>query len=139
MLMVAVLRGAAARPLTAREQRLLEPMVTASDNDAGREVYKSVGDLGLSAVAQAARMRHFLPVGAVYEARITAADQARFFWRIDRLVPKPPPRLRAHAALEHRRPAALGHRARRDGARIHRLLQGGLAQGPRAPGGATRA
>ena len=87
MLMVAVLRGAATRPLTAREKRLLKPMVTESDNDAGREVYESVGDLGLSAVARAARMRHFLPVGAVYEARITAADQARFFLRIDRLVP----------------------------------------------------
>jgi len=88
MLMVAVLRGAASRPLTRREQQLLGPMVTRSSNKAGREVYKHVGDLGLSAVASAARMRHFLPVGALFEARITAADQARFFLRIDRLVPK---------------------------------------------------
>ena len=88
MLMVAVLRGAASRPLTAREQRLLGPMITRSSNKAAREVYESIGDLGLSAVAQAGRMRHFLPVGALFEARITAADQARFFLRIDRLVPR---------------------------------------------------
>ncbi len=88
MLMVAVLRRAASRPLTGREQKLLKPMIVESDNDAGRQVYKNVGDLGLSAVAHAGRMRHFLPVGALFEARITAADQARFFLRIDRLVPR---------------------------------------------------
>jgi hypothetical protein len=94
MLLVAVLRRAAARPLTGREQRLLGPMITKSDNKAGRDVYRSVGDLGLTAVARAARMRYFLPVGALFEARITAADQARFFLRIDRLVPQ---RHRAYA------------------------------------------
>ena len=87
MLMVAVLRGAASRPLTGREKRWLEPMITESDNDAGRKIYRRVGDLGMSAVARAGRMHHFLPVGALFEARITAADQARFFLRIDRLVP----------------------------------------------------
>jgi hypothetical protein len=94
MLLVAVLRGAAQRPLTGRERALLEPMITRSSNKAGRAVYATVGDLGLSAVAQAAHMRHFLPVGALFEARITAADQARLFLRIDRLVPK---RHRAYA------------------------------------------
>jgi hypothetical protein len=94
MLMVAVLRGAKSRPLTGREQRLLRPMITRSSNKAAREVYTRVGDLGLSAVAQAGRMRHFLPAGALFEARITAADQARFFLRIDRLVPR---RHRAYA------------------------------------------
>ncbi len=88
MLLVAVLRRAATRALTAHEAALLGPMVTESDNDAGHAVYASVGgDAGLVAVARAARMTHFLPVGAVFEARITAADQARLFLRIDRLVP----------------------------------------------------
>ena len=85
--MVAVLRRAATRPLTARERGLLGPMVKESDNKAGLEVYRSVGDLGLNAVAHAAGMRRFLGVGALFEARITAADQARLFLRIDRLVP----------------------------------------------------
>lgn len=88
MLLIAVLRQAAARPLTRTELKLLEPMVTRSSNKAGRAVYKTVGDRGLTDVAQAARMRHFTPVGALFEARITAADQARFFLRIDRLVPQ---------------------------------------------------
>jgi hypothetical protein len=94
MLLVAVLRGAKHRNLTAGERELLEPMITRSSNKAGRAVYATVGDLGLSVVARAAHMRHFLPVGALFEARITAADQARLFLRIDRLVPK---RHRAYA------------------------------------------
>jgi hypothetical protein len=94
MLLVAVLRQAAARDLTAHERELLTPMITKSDNDAADEVYETVGDLGLQAVANAARMRHLQPVGALYETRIAAADQARFFFRIDRLVPR---RHRAYA------------------------------------------
>ena len=46
MLMVAVLRRAATRPLTSREQRLLGPMITESDNDAGREVYRASATSG---------------------------------------------------------------------------------------------
>jgi hypothetical protein len=94
MLLVAVLRGAAQRPLTGRERALLEPMITRSSNKAARAVYAEVGDLGLLAVARAAHMRRFLPVGALFETRITAADQARLFLRIDRLVPE---RHRAYA------------------------------------------
>jgi len=94
MLLVAVLRRAAARSLSAHERALLHPMITASDNDAADAVYESVGDLGLQAVARAAGMRHLQPVGALYETRITAADQARLFFRIDGLVPK---RHRAYA------------------------------------------
>ena len=139
MLMVAVLRGAATRPLTSREKRWLGPMITESDNDAGRKVYRRVGDVGLSAVASAARMRHFLPVGALFEARITAADQARFFLRIDRLVPK---RHRDYARALLAGivgPQRWGIAPVAAAPPLRRLLQGGLAQGPRPPGGATRA
>jgi hypothetical protein len=94
MLLVALLRGAAGRELSARERGLLKPMITASDNKKALIVYRAVGDLGLTAVARAARMRHFLAVGALFETRITAADQARLFLRIDRLVPQ---RHRAYA------------------------------------------
>jgi hypothetical protein len=88
MVMVAVLRRAASRPLTAHEKGLLGPMITVSDNKAGSALYKaSGGDLGLLAVAHAAHMTHFGPVGALFESRITAADQARLFLRIDKLVP----------------------------------------------------
>jgi Beta-lactamase enzyme family len=94
MLMVAVLRRARARPVSAHEKALLKPMITASDNEAADTVYAAVGDLGLQAVAHAAHMRNFLGVGALFESRITAADQVRLFLQIDRLVPK---RHRAYA------------------------------------------
>lgn len=87
MLMVAVLRSARSRPLTARERRLIKPMVTASDNDAASAVYAIVGGAGLRSVARAARMRRFEDVGFWAGARLTPADQARLFYRIDRLVP----------------------------------------------------
>ncbi len=80
MLMVAVLRRNG-------DESLLKPMITASDNDAAETIYATIGDGGLQTVAKAAHMTHFQTVGAVFETRITAADQARLFFRIDRLVP----------------------------------------------------
>jgi len=87
MLLVAVLRRNGDRSLTAHEHALLRPMITESDNDAAREVYAAYGDAALTAVGRAAKMTHLQPVGALFETRITAADQARLFLRIDKLVP----------------------------------------------------
>lgn len=86
MLLVAALRAAGDAPLADGQRALLEPMVTASDNDAAFAVYAQVGSAGLMRVARAAGMRRFA-VPALMEARIDAADQARFFRRIDRRVP----------------------------------------------------
>jgi hypothetical protein len=94
MLLVAALRHAADRPLTRREDERLRPMIVRSSNQAARKVYRAHGDAALARVAAAARMTRFQPVGALFEARITAADQARLFLRIDRLVPQ---RHRAYA------------------------------------------
>jgi len=96
MLLVAVLRRAGHRPLSSAERALLEPMITASDNDAADAVYRSVGATGLIAVARAAGCRRFADVGHWANAQLTAADQARLFLRIDRLVP------RAHRAYLRR-------------------------------------
>ncbi len=87
MLLVAVLRAARDRPLTEAERAVLRPMVVASDNDAADAAFAQVGDPGLVAVARAARMRRFTPVGAWSDAGLTPADQARLFLRIDELVP----------------------------------------------------
>jgi hypothetical protein len=87
MLLVAVLRRAGGRHLSDRERGLLRPMITASDNDAAGAVYAEVGGVGLQRVARAAGMNAFVDVGHWAGARITAADQARLFLRIDRLVP----------------------------------------------------
>jgi hypothetical protein len=87
MLLVAILRKAGGRRLTDAERGLLKPMITLSDNDAASALYAQVGGEGLRRVARAAGMNRFTDGGHWAAARITAADQARFFLRIDRLVP----------------------------------------------------
>jgi hypothetical protein len=88
MLLVAVLRRAHGRRLSGSERRFLWPMITMSDNDAASDVYARVGGEGLRRVARAAGMRKFVDVGHWAGAQITAADQARFFLRIDKIVPR---------------------------------------------------
>jgi len=87
MLLVAALRRAGGERLGEADRRLLRPMITLSDNDAASAVYARVGGGGLRRVARAAGMRRFADVGHWAGARITAADQARFFLSIDKLVP----------------------------------------------------
>src|SRR3954469_2203065 len=85
MLLVAVLRRGEPSPAT---RALLGPMITASDNKSALRVYREqVGDAGLYSVAHAAGMRHFFVRGAMFEAQLTAEDQARLFLKVDRLVP----------------------------------------------------
>ena len=89
MLLVAALRAARGRRLTAAERAMLHPMVTRSDNAAAWDVYRHVGGgLAVSAVARAAGMRRFVEVGWWSDEQVTAADQARLFARINRLVPR---------------------------------------------------
>jgi hypothetical protein len=96
MLMVAYLRrpDVRGRPLRAAERALLDPMIRRSDNGAASAVHARVGLAALAALARRAGMRHFLPHPVWGGSTVTAADQARFFLRIDRLVPR---RHRAYA------------------------------------------
>ncbi len=94
MMLVAYLREIGRRAPTASERALLDPMIQSSDNDRADSVYAHVGDAGLLRVAGRAHMRHFRTAGYWASASITAIDQARFFLRIDRLVPR---RNRAYA------------------------------------------
>ncbi len=87
MLLVALLRAAGARPLSGRQRALLKPMITVSDNKAAKAVYGAVGRSGIYRLAAAAGMRNFAVAGSLFDAQLTAADQARFFLQIDRLVP----------------------------------------------------
>ena len=72
----------------------LYPMINVSDNDAATQCWSIVGDSGLYAVAHAAGMTHFsVPTSAPWggewgTALLTAADQARFFFEMDSLVPR---------------------------------------------------
>jgi hypothetical protein len=88
MLMVAVLRRAGRHRVSAVKRALMHRMITVSDNDAASTLYAEVGGHGLRRLARVAGMRKFVDVGHWAEAWITAADQARFFLKIDRLVPR---------------------------------------------------
>ena len=91
MLLVAYLRR-----LDARGQRrvdpfsnsFLYPMINVSDNSAATQTWSIVGDSGLYDVAHAAGMTDFSIVGIWANAQISAADQARFFFEMDSLIPR---------------------------------------------------
>jgi hypothetical protein len=63
-------------------------MIHVSDNGAATSVYRRVGDGGLFGLARRAGMTNFSVAGFWANARISAADQARFFFGIDGLIPR---------------------------------------------------
>jgi hypothetical protein len=87
MLLVAALREASGRALSSEEKAHLAPMIRVSSNRAALWVYGRVGRAGLASVGRAAGMRRLDLDQPVFSTGITAADQARFFVRIDALVP----------------------------------------------------
>ena len=90
MLLVAYLDQSAVRGRALREgeRELLDEMVRRSGNRAASRVRDAVGNAALLRVARRARMRRFAVSRSWGAASITAADQARFFFRVDRLVPR---------------------------------------------------
>lgn len=96
MLLVAYLRKGEVRNrrLHGFEQALLGPMIRVSDNDAADAVMARVGTGGLGRLAHRAGMRSFIPDEVWGGSRVTARDQAVFFGRLPRLVPR---RHRAYA------------------------------------------
>ncbi len=85
MLLVAYLREHT--KLTPWARRTLTSMITVSDNAAASAIYRIVGARGLRAVARVAHMRHFAVGSSWSESRVTAADQAEFFYRMDAYIP----------------------------------------------------
>jgi hypothetical protein len=79
---------------------LLRPMIVRSDNRAASRVRGMVGNVGLARVARRAGMQHFASATDWGSTHIAAGDQARFFYRIDRLVPRRH-RLYARSLLAH--------------------------------------
>src|SRR3954454_8924419 len=97
MLLVAYLDlpSVRARSLTPSDRALLAPMIRRSDNAAAGRVLGIVGPGHLRSLAHRAGMRRFTPVTGIWGlSRIDAADQARYFLRIDSLTA---PRHRAYA------------------------------------------
>jgi hypothetical protein len=90
MLLVAYLRRLAAMGqhyVDAYSNSFLYPMINVSDNSAATQTWSIVGDAGLYAVASAAGMTDFSIVGIWANAQISAADQARFFFYMDEMIP----------------------------------------------------
>jgi D-alanyl-D-alanine dipeptidase len=87
MLLVAYLRRLEGRMPPPADQRLLHTMIVLSGNKVASIIHRRVGDAGVWAVARDARMRDFSVSGGWGSALISAADQARFLLRFDRLIP----------------------------------------------------
>ncbi len=90
MILVAFLRRLAAEGGEATESEILSLgyMIRLSDNASADSIYARVGDERLRELARRAGMRDFAISGDWANAKLTAADQARFFLTLDRLVPR---------------------------------------------------
>ena len=91
MLLVAYLRRLDARGqhhVDSFSNSFLYPMIHVSDNSAATQTWSIVGDSGLYSVARAAGMTDFSIVGIWANAQISAADQAKFFFEMDSLIPR---------------------------------------------------
>jgi hypothetical protein len=90
MLLTAYLRRLDARgqhTVDSYSNSFLYPMIHVSDNTAASQCYSIVGDSGLYAVAGAAHMTDFSVGGNWGTALLSPADQARFFFEMDSLIP----------------------------------------------------
>jgi beta-lactamase class A len=90
MFLTAFLQRLAAdhRGLSASDESLLYPMIHESNNDDASAVLGRVGAAAVARVAREAGMRDYAPgVGWWAYTQTSAADQARFFISIERLIP----------------------------------------------------
>jgi hypothetical protein len=96
MLLVSYLnrREIRGRQLSPASRALLAPMIRRSDNNSATRVRALVGNRGLARLSRRAGMTDFATAYAWGDTQLTAADQARFFFKIDKLVP---PRHRGYA------------------------------------------
>ncbi len=67
---------------------ILYPMINVSDNNAATQCWSIVGNSGLYSVAAAAGMTGFSVTTDWGSALLTPADQARFFFEMDSLIPQ---------------------------------------------------
>jgi hypothetical protein len=76
------------RGISALDKALLYPMIHESNNDAASAVLDRVGLGAIARVAREAGMRDYAPgVGWWAFTQTSAADQARFFFALPRLIP----------------------------------------------------
>jgi hypothetical protein len=91
MLLVEYLRmldGGGQRFIDSTSNSFLFPMINTSDNHAATTTWSIVGNSGLYAVARAAGMTDYSVSTDWASSQISAADQARFFFVMDSLIPR---------------------------------------------------
>jgi hypothetical protein len=91
MLLVAYLRhlhDIGQHRVDSNSNSFLYPMIHVSDNSAATQCWSIVGDGQLYALAHAAGMTDFSISGIWANAQLSAADQAKFFFEMDSLIPK---------------------------------------------------
>jgi hypothetical protein len=90
MLLVTYLRMLAAehRDLGSADRSILVPMIEVSDNDAAAAAWFRVGEARVQALARRTGMTDFSVSGYWANAQISAADQARFFFGMERTIPR---------------------------------------------------
>jgi hypothetical protein len=77
------------RGLSGTDTSLLYPMIHVSDNNAASAVLGIVGGAALARVARESGMSDYAPgVGWWAYTQTSAADQVRFFFMLDRLIPR---------------------------------------------------
>jgi beta-lactamase family protein len=87
MFLVSYLRRACHRHLSRSEKDTLGPMIRRSDNAAATRVANSLGPRPLYRLARKVGMRHFTYTRPWGNSSITARDQARLFYRLNRFIP----------------------------------------------------
>lgn len=76
-------------PISALDRSLLYPMIHESNNEAASAVLDRVGNAAVARVAHEAGMQDYAPgIGWWAYSQTSAADQARFFIAIERLIPR---------------------------------------------------
>ncbi len=85
MLLLAYLRSHTSLSPWARST--LTKMIHVSDNSCATAIYDIVGNSGLRRLAKAAGMRRFSVTYSWGRAQLTPADQARYFFNMDKLTP----------------------------------------------------
>ncbi|MGH2754560.1 MAG: serine hydrolase, partial [Actinomycetota bacterium] len=90
MFMTAYLRSRSVRSRRLREKdrNLLAPMIRRSDNDTATRIADMLGPKPMYRLARAAGMRRFSYTRPWGNSLITASDQARFFFHVERYIPR---------------------------------------------------